>query len=43
MILNTDTWPTDHTQLDSLLASSNPLQVSDVQNLQQNLRGIIIP
>ncbi len=36
---NTDTWPTDHTQMDSLLASNNPLQVSDIQNLQQNLRG----
>lgn len=36
---NTDTWPTDHTQLDSLLASSNPLTVSDVENLSQNLRG----
>ncbi|HTJ10745.1 MAG TPA: imelysin family protein [Dinghuibacter sp.] len=36
---NTDTWPTDHTQLDSLLASSNPLSVSDVASLSQNLRG----
>jgi putative iron-regulated protein len=36
---NMDTWPTDHTQMDSLLASSNPLQVGDVQNLPQNLRG----
>jgi predicted lipoprotein len=36
---NTDTWPTDHTQMDSLLASTNPLGVSDVQNLSQNLRG----
>jgi putative iron-regulated protein len=36
---NTDTWPTDHTQIDSLLASNNPLQVADIENLQQNLRG----
>jgi predicted lipoprotein len=36
---NTDTWPTDKTQLDSLLASSNPLQVSDVAALTQSLRG----
>jgi putative iron-regulated protein len=36
---NTDTWPTDYTQLDSLLASNNPLQVSDVANLAQSLRG----
>lgn len=36
---NTDTWPTDHTQLDSLLASGNPLTVSDVASLSQNLRG----
>ncbi|HEY2722161.1 MAG TPA: imelysin family protein [Chitinophagaceae bacterium] len=36
---NTDTWPTDYTQLDSLLASSNNLSVSDVANLPQSLRG----
>lgn len=36
---NTDTWPTDYTQMDSLLASNNALQISDVQNLSQNLRG----
>jgi putative iron-regulated protein len=36
---NTDTWPTDHTQMDSLLASTNPLQVGDVEALPQNLRG----
>ena len=36
---NTDTWPTDHTQLDSLLSSSNSLQVSDIESLPQNLRG----
>jgi putative iron-regulated protein len=36
---NTDTWPTDYQQMDSLLASSNALQISDVQNLPQSLRG----
>lgn len=36
---NTDTWPTDYVQLDSLLASSNALQVSDVATLPQSLRG----
>lgn len=36
---NTDTWPTDYTQLDSLLASSNSLTTSDVSNLAQSLRG----
>lgn len=36
---NTDTWPTDYTQLDSLLASSNPLEVNDVAALPQSLRG----
>ncbi len=36
---NTDTWPTDYTQMDSLLASSNALQLSDIQNLPQSLRG----
>lgn len=36
---NSDTWPTDYHQMDSLLASSNALQVSDVQNLPQTLRG----
>jgi len=36
---NTDTWPTDKTQLDSLLASSNPLQASDIAALPQSLRG----
>ena len=36
---NTDTWPTDYVQLDSVLASSNTLQVSDIANLQQSLRG----
>ncbi|HWB27941.1 MAG TPA: imelysin family protein [Chitinophagaceae bacterium] len=36
---NMDTWPTDYTQMDSLLASSNPLEVSDIQNLTLSLRG----
>jgi len=36
---NTDTWPTDYVQLDSVLASSNALQVSDIANLQQSMRG----
>ena len=36
---NTDTWPTDHTQMDSLLSSTNSLTPSDIPNLQQNLRG----
>ena len=36
---NTDTWPTDYQQMDSLLASSNPLATTDVANLPQSLRG----
>jgi predicted lipoprotein len=36
---NTDTWPTDYTQMDSLLASSNALQTDDIKNLPQSLRG----
>lgn len=36
---NMDTWPTDYTQMDSLLASSNALSVNDVQNLTLSLRG----
>jgi len=36
---NTDTWPTDYTQIDSLLSSSNPLEVSDIADLPQSLRG----
>lgn len=36
---NSDTWPTDYHQMDSLLASSNALTVTDVQNLPQTLRG----
>lgn len=36
---NTDTWPTDYVQMDSVLASSNPLTTDDVKNLPQSLRG----
>ncbi len=36
---NTDTWPTDYTQIDSLLASNNPLEISDIAALPQSLRG----
>ncbi len=36
---NTDTWPTDYVQMDSLLNSSNPLSTNDVKNLPQSLRG----
>lgn len=36
---NMDTWPTDYIQMDSLLASNNALQVSDIQSLTLSLRG----
>jgi predicted lipoprotein len=36
---NMDTWPTDYTQLDSVLSSSNALEVADVQNFTLSLRG----
>ncbi len=36
---NMDTWPTDYVQMDSLLNSSNALEVSDVQNATLSLRG----
>jgi predicted lipoprotein len=36
---NMDTWPTDYTQMDSLLNSSNALEVADIQNLTLSLRG----
>ena len=36
---NMDTWPTDYVQMDSLLASSNPLTVTDIQNITLSLRG----
>lgn len=36
---NMDTWPTDYVQMDSLLASSNALTVSDLQVVTLSLRG----
>jgi putative iron-regulated protein len=36
---NMDTWPTDYVQMDSVLASNNPLTTDDVKNLPQSLRG----
>jgi predicted lipoprotein len=36
---NSDTWPTDYHQMDSLLTSSNQLATNDVANLPQTLRG----
>jgi putative iron-regulated protein len=36
---NTDTWPTDYVQMDSVLASSNTLTTDDVKNMPQSLRG----
>ncbi len=36
---NTDTWPVDYRQLDSLVASSTALNIATVQNLSQSLRG----
>jgi putative iron-regulated protein len=36
---NTDTWPTDYVQMDSVLTSANPLTTDDVKNLPQSLRG----
>ncbi|CAN5416849.1 hypothetical protein BH10BAC2_BH10BAC2_18160 [soil metagenome] len=36
---NMDTWPTDYQQMDALLASTNPLDVSDIQGLTLSLRG----
>ena len=34
-----DTWPTDANQFDSLLSSSNDLELADIQVLPYNLRG----
>ncbi len=34
-----DTWPTDKTQFDSLLASNNELELTDIEALPYNLRG----
>ncbi len=36
---NSDTWPTDYKQMDSLLSSNNALTLADVQVLPQTLRG----
>jgi putative iron-regulated protein len=36
---NSDTWPTDYHQMDSLLNSSNTLTTADVQALDPTLRG----
>lgn len=36
---NMDTWPTDYVQMDSLLFSTNPLSVSDLENITLSLRG----
>lgn len=36
---NMDTWPTDRVQMDSLLASTHPLTVDDIQNATLSLRG----
>lgn len=36
---NSDTWPTDYHQMDSLLASNGSLTISDVASLPSTLRG----
>ncbi len=36
---NMDTWPTDYVQMDSLLNSTNPLAIADIQNVTLSLRG----
>ena len=36
---NSDTWPTDYRQMDSLLASSNALSTADVESINETLRG----
>ena len=36
---NSDTWPTDYQQMDSLLSSGNGLSTTDVQSLPSTLRG----
>ncbi len=36
---NMDTWPTDYVQMDSLLTSTNQLDVSDIQSATLSLRG----
>jgi len=35
----TDTWPVNTTELDSLLSSNNPLELSDIDQLQYSLKG----
>ena len=35
----TDTWPVNTAELDSLLASSNPLELADIEALQYSLKG----
>ncbi|WP_143310387.1 imelysin family protein [Chitinophaga vietnamensis] len=34
-----DTWPVDRVQLDSIINSSNPLEVADIEKLALSLRG----
>ncbi|PSL46730.1 putative iron-regulated protein [Chitinophaga niastensis] len=34
-----DTWPVDRVQLDSVISSSNPLEITDIQGLALSLRG----
>lgn len=34
-----DTWPTDYVQMDSLMNSTNPLSLTDIQALTLSLRG----
>ncbi len=36
---NMDTWPTDYVQMDSLLSSTNALEVADIQSATLSLRG----
>lgn len=36
---NMDTWPTDYVQLDSVLAATSSLSVSDIQSFTLSLRG----
>jgi putative iron-regulated protein len=36
---NMDTWPTDYNQMDSLMLSTNELNIADIQNFTLSLRG----
>jgi predicted lipoprotein len=36
---NSDTWPTDYRQMDSLLASGNALATADVESINETMRG----